>query len=120
MADPTERITEEDDVYRRLVSFQVNPDGTANSAAFEPRKGETGISVEVARLTTEGAARSRAGDEFGLGRLSAAVPLSLELQVAHDPKPDQYFHAEIRGPMPKSKRRILAEKTQVFKLPGER
>ncbi|MBO1347137.1 MAG: hypothetical protein EBE86_006960 [Hormoscilla sp. GUM202] len=115
-----EEIVDNDQLYRRLVSFHVNPDGTVNSAAFKRRgKPDNSISVDLARLTTPQETLERSGKEgFGLGVLVAIEPRSQGFDVRHDPLPDNPAHSLIEGENNKRKCRLLAEATTVIVPPG--
>ncbi len=70
-------IDPEDLLYRRLAKEHINPDGTANSAAFKRGGGyDPSISVDLAKLTTpqESVDRARRAG-FRLGQFAAAVPM---------------------------------------------
>jgi hypothetical protein len=114
-----EEIADNGQLYRRLVSFHINPDGTINSAAFKLRgKPDPSLSVDLARLSTPEETASRAGmPGFGVGVLEASGPRSIGFQVRHDPLPDNPAHSLIEGENTKQKCRRLAEFTTVIISP---
>lgn len=114
-----EEIADDDQLYRRLVSFHINPDGTVNSAAFKLRgKPDPSLSVDLARLSTPEETASRPGTPgFGVGVLEASGPRSIGFQVRHDPFPDNPAHSLIEGENTKQKCRRLAEFTTVIISP---
>jgi hypothetical protein len=117
-----ERVDRTDDLYRRLVGFHINPDGTVNSAAFKlDGKPDGSISVDLARLTTPERCLAVGGKpELGVGALRAEVPLDLGFAVRHDPQPENEAHALIEGEDTKAKCRQLAEKARVIIAPKGR
>lgn len=94
-------ITPEDKLLRRVVypyPHLIKPDGKLSSLAFKPRSGvdKDGLSVDLERLTTFDTAivdRSK----YRLYSLSAKVPFGLGLECVHDPIPENYAHALIKG-----------------------
>jgi hypothetical protein len=116
-----EQIADDDLLYRRLAPLHVNPDGTANSAAFKLRGyPDPQVSVDLARLTTPEATLARAPRAgFGLGALVAGDPRSLGLSVRHNPLPNNRAQALIEGQRPDDKQsaRRLAEMTRILVLP---
>lgn len=126
MADPPQvfSIGDDEELYRRIVSFHLYPDGTINSAAFKLRSGKPDphLSVELARLTTPQECAQRPGRPgFGVAALRAQVPRSLGLRVRHDPCPPQDptndAHALIEGNTSKENCRRLAAAASVLIKP---
>lgn len=121
-----EEIADDDQLYRRLVSFHINPDGTVNSAAFKLRgKPDPSLSVDLARLSTPQETASRTGGAgFGVGALEASDPRSISFQVRHDPLSDSHYpnnpllnnpaHSLIEGENNKQRCRLLAQFTTVI------
>lgn len=119
-----ETIDDEDELFRRLLGFHINPDGTVNSAAYKLRgKPDPSVSVDLARLTTPKETVSRGGLEgVGLGQISASVPRRPELgfNVFHAPEPDNNAHSLVEGENSKAKCRLLAEATVLILRPAAR
>jgi len=120
-------IVDEDQLYRRITTIQMNPDGSVNSAAFKLRNGkpDPSISVEVARLTTIEECVGRPGRPgFGLASLMARCPRGLGLRVEHDPCPDEEptntAHALITGASTKQHLRDMAAEASLLIKPAPR
>ena len=104
-------ISDEDELYRRLVSQAIRPDGTVSSYAFMLRREpDPSISVDLARLTTPSETATRTGRlGAGVGVFLARVPRALGLHVRHDPQLDNPAHSLIEGAATKAHCRQLAE-----------
>ncbi len=126
-----ERVTEEDQLLRRLAPDMIGPDGTVLSNAYKKNsKPDPQVSVDLERLTSMEAAWERRSahkkDEPGwaVGRLPARVPIEQGLTVRHVPEPDNESHCiivEERSPSPltpKQRCRVLASATQIIFPPG--
>ncbi len=119
-------IADEDDLFRRIVSWQMNPDGTVNSGAFKLQgKPDPSASVELAKLTTAEACLQRAGKPgLGVAALQARVPRAFGLEVRHDPYPKEdptnEAHALIIGASTKEQIRKLAQNARVVIPPAAR
>ncbi len=111
-----ERITPEDDLYRRMAPGFLKPDGTISSAAYKTNSmPDKSISVDLARLTTPAESLGRVKRPgFRLGQLSAAVPFSLQFIVRLDPIEGNYSHSLIEGENTKEKCRRLAKETVIL------
>jgi hypothetical protein len=51
----SDEIVPDDELHRRVVSFNVKPDNTINASAFKlrrPKRPDPEISVDLARMTT--------------------------------------------------------------------
>ena len=117
-------IDDDDELYRRIVSFHINSDGSVNSAAFKLRGNpDPSISVDLAKLTTPQECARRPGRPgFGVAVLVAQVPRSLGFTVRHDPNPAEDpgndAHALIEGDNDKVKCRQLAAAARVLLHPS--
>jgi hypothetical protein len=123
MADEKVVVDERDSLFRRLVSFWVNEDGTVNSSAFKnkKKKPDPEPSVDLARLTSPERCREVGGNPaLGVGELRAAVPLDLGFNVEHRPVPEDDAHCVILGNHTKETCRRLAEATVVIIPPARR
>lgn len=99
-------ITIEDSLYRRYPNtdfpkyehFWKMKDGKKipTSAAFKTKKGEDGLSVDIATLTTP-AKTAEDPLKFGVAEIPAAVPLGEGYSCVHDRKPENEAHALIMG-----------------------
>jgi hypothetical protein len=112
-------MSDDDILYRRLSFEQVSESRDfPNSNAFSLRPDEAGLSVDIARLTTEEGCLAH-GNRPGLGlaELPASIPRSLGLTVRHDPTPGNYAHAVIEGPISMSVRRRLSRASTIIVRP---
>lgn len=110
------QITPEDELYRRIAPDFLKPDGTVSSAAYKKNsKPDKSISVDLARLTSARESLERANKPgFKLGWLIAAVPISMEFNVRHDPIVGNYSHSLIEGENTREKCRRLAKETIIL------
>lgn len=115
--DDKTTISNDDLLWRRIVNkpewVSRTEDGKwrVSSAAFIDRyTGE--VSVHLAKLTTQEKALAGRSNE-GLVEIVAALPRSIELIIAYDPKDDDQSHSLIcppsGGSISKSKARKLAD-----------
>ena len=111
-------IDPEDELYRRLASNHIRPDGSVNSAAFKTGDVyDTEISVDIAKLTNPQESVDRVGRAgFRLCRVKAKHPRSLGFTVAPDPLPNNRAHALLTGENNKTTSRALARHCEV--IPG--
>jgi len=110
-------ITRDDNLFRRLAPDFIKPDGRVASVAYKSRKQpDPNISVNLARLSSPEATRA-SRPTFGVGSVSAAVPIDMGLTVQHDPQPDNCAHTLIRGACEMEHCYLLAEATQVILPP---
>jgi len=106
MADQIEQVLAEDRLLRRvryLDPSYVRDDMTVTSFAFtlKKSKGETGLSVDIERLTTfEKSISDR--KQFRLFRLVCKEVRDLGLDCIHKPEAENFAHAEITGNITKS------------------
>ena len=108
-------IQEKDELLKRVpkVPSHFN-DGRITSAAFKPKSGEDGLSVDILRLTTiENSIKDPA-------KFLAAIIISEDATKAgcesiHDPVPENYSHALIKG-ITKQIARKLSEMCKVTDL----
>lgn len=111
-------IDDDDLLFRRLASHQVNRDGTVNSSAFK-RAGvyDAEISVDVAKLTDPRTSVDRAGRAgFRLGAMHARDPRALGFTVEHAPEPGNDAHALLKGRNDQETSRALAHTVRL--VPG--
>lgn len=125
LCDEIVAIDDADELYRRITSFQLNPDDTVNSAAFKLRgKPDPSLSVELAKRTTVTECRDRPNrPALGVAILVAAAPRTLGLAVDHDPcppeEPTNVAHALIIGASTKQQlRAMVAAATALLVPPG--
>ena len=109
LSDDTVEITVDDRQLRRVVidPNYIKDDGRVTSFAFRLRKDETGLSVDVERLTNYEAA-VKDTQKYKLWALIAEVPRNLGLECIHDPVEDNNAHALIIGEIDRSVQRKLA------------
>jgi hypothetical protein len=122
LSDP---IEPDDDLYRRVVSFNVNPrDNTVNSSAFttrRPKRPDPEISVHLAREITPEECLAHGGiPGLGVASLKAHVPLSLGLAVTRDPQPGDPAHCLIKGATSMTQCSMLAEACVLVIPPPQR
>lgn len=87
----------------------IKPDGTINSYAFRKRKGEKGISVNLARLSSFQHTTMGRSD-FKVLRLNVGDirnRINDGLDVRYDPLPENDAHSLITGEVNKHKQREL-------------
>jgi hypothetical protein len=110
---PEEVITKDDYLYRRVISFSVNPDKTVNSSAFRLRKSKRAdpeISVDLARMITAQECLQIASIVgLGVAELCAEIPIGMGLIVKHDPQPEDPAHSLIIGATSLAQCRMLAD-----------
>lgn len=67
-------------------------------------------SVDLARLTSvDDCASRRPG--CGVGDILARVPINLDFEPRHDPKPDNYAHSKLLGENTRAKCQAMADAT---------
>ncbi len=121
MAITVEKIHHEDRLLRRVWypdPSYVRDDMTVTSLAFKLRKnkGETGLSVDIERLTTHQNSIVDAA-RFRLFVLRAADVRSIGLDCIHKPEPNNYAHAEIVGEITSSASGKLAKQATYLPFP---
>ncbi len=94
-----EPVLDTDDLLRRVIFTNpsyVRPDQTVTSFAFRPRQNETGLSVDIFRLTTY---QKSIKDRFNyrLYSLKAINVRKIGLDCIHNPIEGNYAHALIIG-----------------------
>ncbi len=85
----------------------IKDDGTVCSTCFHLRKGEDGLSVDIEHLTNYARAVFDE-DKYRLLSLKAEKVQELGLKTIHDPKPENYAHALIKGKIDKKTSKKLA------------
>ena len=114
-----EVILDNDNLLRRVLFVDpryVKDDGMLTSFAFQLKKGEYGLSVNVERLTTyEDSIQDI--HRFRLYYLKAQQPRGLGLECVHDPQPANYAHALIKGEITKKISRALAKSAKRIAYP---
>ena len=119
----TEDIIDSDNLLRRILIHPDNfkDDNTVSSGSFKLRRLkngniENGLSVDIERLTTyEKSIIDR--KKFRLYSIEAVYVRDLELTPIHDPLPENYAHALIKGKITKGKARKLAASAKKIGLP---
>lgn len=110
-----ESIHNEDNLLRRvpLADPRYNkPDNTIASFAFKKKKGEDSLSVDVERLTTyESTLLNRA--HFCLCKIQTSFVRSLLLDAEHNPLPNNYAHALVKGNITNGCARQMAHKAEL-------
>lgn len=104
-------ILDDDELYRRIHPNFWKPDGTVSSAMFKQRGGD-GLSVDFAKLTTIDQTLD-GYSSFGLASIAVRVPRQLELEVLHDPLPDNYAHGIVSGKITESKAKKVARSARI-------
>lgn len=90
-------IQEKDELLRRVpkVPSHFN-NGRITSAAFKPKPGEEGLSVDIPSLTTIETS-IKYPDKFFAAIITAEIAVKVGCECVHDPVPENYSHALIRG-----------------------
>lgn len=119
---PLVLIADSDELYRRIVDHQIDPNGGVNSSAFKTGKAyDSAISVEIARLTTLEECLHRPPRRiFGIAGVRAITPRTLGFIVRHVPLADVPCHAQIEGENTRAKSKLLAERMYVLVAPPTR
>jgi hypothetical protein len=119
------KVVPETELWKHLKKPHLRRDGSVNSSVycFDSRP-DPSISVDIASLTTFRDVRNRRGNNIGVGRLMAAVPLQMELTVRHDPTVgppagDNDAHAVIEAIKSFEEARRLADGTVCILSPEE-
>lgn len=116
------KIENEHNLLRRFIHpnppnfTYLKDDGTICSTCFQLRSGEQGLSVDIEHLTTyEKSIIDR--KKYRLLSINAGKVNQLELSTKHDPLPENYAHALIKGNIDKKKSRKLAYFSVVVPYP---
>jgi len=115
-----------DELYCRILSFYLKPDGSISSAAFKRKKGrqpDPACSVYLARLASAEAVRGAGPPHLGVVALPAAVPIDLGLAIVWEPESDDrtnvgYAHFVIQGLATQEQCDRLAESSRVVLAPA--
>ena len=114
-----ETILDNDNLLRRVPFIDPNyvrDDGTLTSLAFQLKKGESGLSVNVERLTTYVGSIQNV-HRFRLYYLKARQPRELGLTCMYDPQPANNAHTLIKGEITKRISRELAKSAKRIAYP---
>ncbi len=114
-----ETILDNDNLLRRVPFIDPNyvrDDGTLTSLAFQLKKGESGLSVNIERLITY-VDSIQDVRRFRLYYLKARQPKELGLACLHDPQPANNAHALIKGEITKKISRELAKAAKRIAYP---
>lgn len=117
---PIEVIAIGDRLYRRLPSETIRNGRVGRGAYYFRGEPDPTISVDLARLSTPETTRLRAPrpERFGVGEISASVPLRLGLAVRHDPTSENPAHSLIEGATTRAICQTLADHTVIVVLPS--
>ncbi|MCB0611385.1 MAG: hypothetical protein H6562_11375 [Lewinellaceae bacterium] len=113
------KIDKTDKLLRRVQFLNpafIKPDGSPASSSFQLKKDESGLSVDIERLTNYPKAIQDVS-RFRLFSLDAAFTEGLGLVNEHDPLEDNYAHALIRGNISKSISRKMAQASKRIPFP---
>jgi len=118
-----EEVLDEDRLLRRVWfpdPSYIRDDMTATPFAFKLRKnkGETGLSVDIDRLTTLDKSIMDAM-KFRLFKLVAHEVRVIGCDCIHKPEPDNYAHAEIIGEITSSVSSKLAKAAVFINFPSK-
>ena len=106
-----------DDFLLRRIPFTdpnyIRDDNTVTSFAFKSKKNQDGLSVNLERLTDyQKSIQDRT--RFRLYKLKVEFVLSLgDLDVKHNPQPDNYAHCLITGNITNSKASAMSRAAQL-------
>lgn len=114
-----EVIADGDHLYRRLPRDTIRNGKVGRGAYYFQGQPDPSVSVDLARLTEPATTRLRAPrpERFGVGEISAGVPLQLGLTVRHDPTADNPAHCLIEGAITRAICQTLADHTTVIIFP---
>ena len=93
------QVSDEDELYRRIISYHLKPDNTISSAAFtlRSRQPDPECSVYLARLTTPKEVLNAGIPGQRLVGILTHEARSLGLTIIHDPQPDAPAHCIMQG-----------------------
>jgi len=95
-----EKISDSDNLWRRILNappdFVIKPDGTPSSSNFQLKRNETGLSVNIERLSVLNDFNPKP-TEFVVYSLLSDPVRTIGLECIHVPQKDNFGHAEIRG-----------------------
>lgn len=108
-------IGDDDVLWRRLHAKHLTLDHSTGerritSAAFTDPQ----LSVDLARLVAPRDHRVTMAHGAGVAELAAHVPRSKQLEVRHDPVPDNEAHSLVTGRKTQSIARFLARKSRLL------
>jgi hypothetical protein len=114
-----EIITDTDNLLRRIPTYlpsYIKPDGSISSRAFQKKRDDDGISVDLERLSSY--ENAILGDKrFRLLKINVGVirnTINDGLDVIHNPQPDNYAHSLIIGHITEGKQKqMLRNSTEV-------
>ncbi len=112
-------LKKEDNLLRRAFYKDPNyvrEDMTVTSFAFKLRKNETGLSVDIERLTTYEQSIINA-DRFRLFAVTVGVIQLIGLDCEHKPLENNYAHAEITKVKSNSHSSLLAKNARYIPYP---
>ena len=90
-------IQEKNELLRRVPKVQSHFNkGRITSAAFKPKQGENGLSVNILSLTTIDTSIKNP-DKFFAAIINAEDAVKEGCECVHDPVPENYSDALIRG-----------------------
>lgn len=108
----TEVITDEDNLLRRIPTYlpsYIKPDGSISSRAFQKKRDEDGVSVDLERLSSF--ERAILGDKrYRLLKINVGIirnTINDGLDVIHNPQPNNYAHSLITGHITESKQKQM-------------
>lgn len=112
-----EIIFDSDFVLRRIPTYLPNyikPDGTISSRAYQKRRDEEGVSVDLERLSSY--ERATLGDKkFRLLKINVRIirkDINDGLDVIHNPQPGNDAHCLITGKITEGKQKQLLKYSQ--------
>jgi hypothetical protein len=115
-------IADSDFVLRRVPTYlpnYVKPDGTITSRAYQKKREDDGISVDMERLST--LEKAILGDKrYRLLRINVGIirhPINDGLDVVHSPIADNDAHSLITGHITESKQKQLLKNSAEVIVP---
>jgi len=111
-------VSENEDLWRRIHSNQIVPDGKGGLRPMSGAFTGQNISVDLASKTTP---QKSIKNSSGLKGFKAMIPINLGHRVVEDPIiPDNPAHALILGVINKKKARRIIENSQWIINPGNK
>jgi len=111
-------IYDTDELYRRIPSIFIKPDGILSSAAFQNTSGTDDMSVDLGRLTTT-AKTAAVKEDCYVARFFAGFARSNKQEVLHTPIIENYAHSSVRGKKTQGIRKKLAKASEIIYSPKE-
>lgn len=109
----TIEIANDDKLYRKIRAEYIKNDEVSSQAFYQR---DEDLSVSIANLSN--LEEQFPNPDFGLAEIEAGFVRNLELEVCHDPTPEDPGHAIVCGRINKTKARKIARAAMLIRKPG--